>query len=317
MIPLRSDVTQAVRYLLGDTEVAAGQLYTDAFQAPLTNLAYQELFSRLLAAGAPRVQRESYYLLPAYTPIFTPALAGISNFGSPEQVWERGGAVAYAISGATPATPSAGLLRLVVAALPAAVVTGTRVEVYGIGGIADDVNDSWALTVNSTTSVDLNGCAATGTYTSSTGFLVYSTEQWSGPLGPRESQDSFIGNPAQSSGLGVYSWQKGAMRFPLCSVARELRILYQLSSSLPVVASPVTTDSMGVDDSLAFLSTRTAELCTGSKGNKSKVGEMHARAEAALIQIISNNVQQLQSQEPIVPPPFRIKRNACPYSGLW
>jgi hypothetical protein len=316
MIPLRSDVSQAVRYLLGDTEVAAGQLYTDAFQAPLLNLAYQDMFQRLYGVGADRIQAEGYYLLPAYTPIFTPSLAGMSNFGGPNEVWDRGGVTAYAISGAVPASPSAGLLRLTVAALPSTVVTGTRVEIYGILGISADVNDSWVLTKNSATSVDLNGCAATGTY-SSGGFLLVSTEQWQGPLEPRASQDAFIGIAPQSSGLGAYSWERGVIRFPICSAARELRILYQLSSSLPVVASPVAGDSMGVDDCLAFLSTRTAELCAGSKGNKSKVGEMHARAEAALQQLLSNNVQQMQSQQPVVPAPFRLKRNIYPRGGAW
>lgn len=317
MIPLRSDVTQAVLYLLGDTEVSGGQLYTAAFQAPLLNLAFQEMYQRLYAVGAARVQAEGYYLLPPYTPIFTPSLAGMSNFGGPSEVWERGSTTAYAISGAIPSSPSAGLLRLTVAALPATVVTGTRVELYGIGGISADVNDSWILTANSSTSVDLNGCTAVGTYTSG-GFLLVPTEQWQGPLGERSNQDTFIGVAPQSSGLGVYSWQRGVLRFPECSVSRELRILYQLSSSLPVVASPVAGDSMGVDDCLSFLSTRTAELCAGSKGNKSKVGEMHARAEAAMTQLISNNVQQLQaSGAPVVPAPFRFKRNIYPYGGAW
>jgi hypothetical protein len=316
MIPLRSDVSQAVRYLLGDTEVAAGQLYTDAFQAPLLNIRYQDMFQRLQSVGAARVQAEGYYLLPAYTPIFTPSLAGMSNFGGPNEVWERGGTTAYAISGAVPASPSAGLLRLTVAALPSTVVTGTRVEIYGIGGISADVNDSWVLTVNSPTSVDLNGCTATGTYVSG-GFLLVPSEQWQGPLTPYATQDRFISVAPQSSGLACYSWQRGVMRFPECSVARELRILYQLSSSLPVVASPVAGDSMGVDDCLMTLATGTAELCAGSKGNKSKVGEMHARAEAAMLQLISNAVQQLQSGQPVVPAPFRFKRNSYPFGGAW
>lgn len=315
MIPLRSDVSNSVRYLLGDTEVAGGQVYTDAFQAPLLNLRYQEMYQRLYGVGAERVQAEGYYLLPPYTPIFTPSLAGMTNFGGPNEVWERGGTTAYAISGAVPSSPSAGFLRLTVAALPSTVVTGTRVELYGVGGISADVNDSWVLTVNSPTSVDLNGCAATGTYTSG-GFLLVSTEQWQGPLTPRATQDELIGVSPQSSGLSLYSWQRGVLRFPICSVARELRILYQLSSSLPV-SSQAAGDSMGVDDCLDVLATGTAELCAGSKGNKSKVGEMHARAEAAMTQFISNNVQMLQSGQPVIPAPFRYRRNVYPFGGAW
>lgn len=309
MIPLRSDVSTLVRSLLGDTAVSAGAIFTDAFQAPFQNISYQELFGRLYSAGVARVQREGYYLLPAYTPIFTPSLAGMSNFGAPSEVWERGSATGYAISGAVAASPSAGLCRLTVAALPAAVVTGTRVEVYNIAGLTDDVNDSWALTVNSTTSVDLNGCAATGTYVSG-GTLVYSTEQW-GPLEPRANQDQFIGLAPQSA-LKLFSWQRGVLRFPICSTARELRLLYQLSSSLS--STYAGTDSLGVDDSLQFLAYRAAELCAGAKGNKTKVSEMRVHANAALLQIVSKNVNDGQLGEPIVPPPFRQKRNVY---GAW
>ena len=316
MIPTRGNVNDAVRSINGDTAVSGGALYTDTYIPPFLNLAYQEMFQRLYGVGAARIQREGYYLLPAYTPIFTPSLAGLSNFGGPCEMWERGSATSYAVSAATPDTPAAGSLRLTVAALPSTVVTGTRVETYSIGGITDDVNDSWILTVVSPTSVYLNGCTASGAYASSTGFVVYSTEQWT-QMAPRDTQDSFIGITPQSAALGLYSWQKGVIRFPVCSTARELRVLYQLSSSLTTTA-PSNGDSMGVDDSLSFLTFRTAELCAGSKGNKTREGANHARAEAALSQLISNNVQQLTFGEPVVPGRFRQPRNVWNYGiGPW
>lgn len=310
MIPTRADVTQAVLSLLGDTQASGGSIYTAAFQAPHLNMAYQEMFTKLSLMSADRIQREGYYVLPAYTGVFTPSLAGLTNFGGPVEVRERGTATTYALSGALPATPSAGLCRLTVAALPAAVVTGTQVEVYNVGGLSDDVNDAWFLTVNSTTSVDLNGCTATGTYTASTGTLVYSTEQWSEPLDPVASNREFP--TSANSVIGSYSWQNGKMRVPTCSAARELKLLYHLSSSLPVVASPVSTDSLGVDDCLSFLSNRVSQYCAASKGSP-RVESFRQQSDYFLGLLIGNAGKQMQEGEPIVPPPFRGNRNARPY----
>ncbi len=308
MIPTRADVTQSVLSLLGDTQATGGSLYTAAFQAPHLNLAYQELFTKLSMMSADRIQREGYYVLPAYTGIFTPSLAGLTNFGGPVEVRERGSVTTYALSGALTANPSAGLCRLTVAALPAAVVTGNQVEVYNVGGLSDDVNDAWYLTVNSTTSVDLNGCTATGTYTSG-GVLAYSTEQWSEPLTPEASNREFATVP--SSAIGAYSWQSGKMRVQPVNATRELKLLYHLSSSLPV-ATQVSTDSMGVDDSIAYLSNRVSQYCGASKGNP-RAEIFKQQADYFLGLLLGNAGKQMQEGEPIIPPPFRPNRNARPY----
>lgn len=305
MIPTRADVTTAVLYLLGDTQASGGSVFTAAFQAPHLNMAYQELFTKLSLMGAERIQRQGFYVLPAYTGVFTPSLAGLSNFGGPVEVRERGTVTAYAVSGAVAASPSAGLCRLTVAALPAAVVTGTQIDLYNVGGLSDDVNDSWFLTVNSTTSVDLNGCASTGTYTSG-GVLAYSTEEWSAALDPMTSTAEFP--KVASSLIGMYSWQGGKLRMPPCNAARELKFVYHLSSSLSVVASPVSTDSMGVDDCLAFLSNRTAQYAGASKGNP-RAQACQSQADYFLGLLIGNAGKSLQEGESIIPPPFRARRN--------
>lgn len=310
MIPLRSDVTTLVLSLLGDTQAAGGTIFTSAFQAPHLNSAYQELFGKLDNIGGARVQREGYFLLPAYTGVLYPSVAGLSNFGGPVEIKERGTATAYAISAATP-NATAGTCALTVAALPASVVTGAQAEVYGVGGVSDDVNDEWTLTVNSTTSVVLNGCAATGTYTSG-GNLVYSTEQWSDPLIPRDSTDFFP--TTASSALGAFCWQRGVMRFPPATGARELRIRYQLSASVPVVASPVATDSMGVDDSLNFLAYRTAQLCAASKGNP-REQKLTQQGDYHLAIMLQKATREQQVSESVVPAQFRGRRGLR--WGIW
>jgi hypothetical protein len=307
MIPLRSNVTQAVLSALGDTQVSGGGLYTAAFQAPNLDRAYGEMFTRLKVMSAQRVQREGFYVLPAYTGTFVPSLAGLTNFGGPVEIRERGSATTYAVSAATPSSPSAGLLTLTVAAIPATIATGQIVDVYGLLGISDDVNDSWAITVNSTTSVSLNGCAASGTWTSG-GQLVISTEQWSEVLDVRANTDNFPTSP--NSALGLYCWQKGNVRFPICSTAREIRLIYNLSSSLPV-ATQTANDTMGVDDCLNFLAARTAQYCAESKGN-AKAPILQQQADYFLGLMLQDAGKQMQSSEPIVMPPFRSHRRGLP-----
>lgn len=311
MIPVRSDVTTLVLSILGDTQVSGGGIFTSAFQAPYLNSAYQELFGRLSNISAPRAQREAYYIVPAYTGSVTPSIAGISNFGSPLEIRERGTVTGYAISAATPATPAAGSLRLTVAALPAAVITGAQADVYSVAGITAEVNDSWTLTVQSTVSVDLNGCAATGTYTSG-GVLAYSTEQWSNELTPKGTTDEFPNSA--SAAFAMYCWQNGALRLPAAVAAREIRIVYYLSSSLPVVASPVAGDSMGIDDSLNFLANRTAQLCAVAKA-PNKVDACRAQADYFLNMMVNRSIRDEQSGEVTQPPPSRPRRGLN--VGLW
>ena len=310
MIPTRADVTKLVLSLLGDTQVSTGSIYTSAFQAPHLNSAYQEIFTKLDNIGGTRVQREGYFLLPSYTGAFYPSVAGLSNFGAPVEIRERGTATGYAISAATP-NAAAGTCALTVAALPSTVVTGTQVEIYGAVGLSDVVNDQWIITVNSPTSIVLNGCAATGTW-SSGGYVVYSTEQWSDPLVGRDDTDNFPTSAVSS--LAMFCWQRGIMKFPFVNAARELRIRYQLSGSLPVVASPVTSDSMGIDDSLNFLAHRTAQLCAASKGRPG-AAMFTQQADYHLQALLQKGAREQQLGESIIPSPFRGKRNVR--TGVW
>ena len=309
MVPQRSDVTNLVLYLLGDTQSATGTLYTAAFQAPLLNAAYQEVFGKLSNLDSSLTRRDAYFLLPAYTGVLSPSVAGIVNFDRIVEIHERGSANAYAISAVTP-NSAAGTCAVTCAALPSSVQTGAQVEVYGVGGVSADVNDQWYITVNSTTSIVLNGCAAGGTYTSG-GNVVYSTETWSDPLAPYDNTDDFPSQPG--SALGMYTYQRGVLRFPAASGARELKIQYEMSSSLPV-STQSTTDSMNLDGILNFLAHRTAQLCAASKGNP-REAKLTQQADYHLALYLQSEAREQQNSESVVPALFRGKRNVR--IGVW
>jgi hypothetical protein len=313
-IPTRNDVGNTVRTLLGDTQVSGGSLYTNDFQVFALSQAYEEMFSRLSVMGADRIQREGYYLLPANTAIFVPSLAGMNNFRLPLEIWERGTATAFSVIGAQPSTPSAGLLTLTLGSpLPSSVQSGVLLDVYGVGGISDDVNDEYAITVNSPTSIVLNGCAAIGTYTSG-GTVVYSTEQWTGPLNAMQSTDEFPSNvpspvaPIGQAVLGMYALQRGIIKFPPCNANRELKIEYELSSSLVTTTPSTSSDSMGVDDCLNFMSHRTGQYCARSKGNAQQ-GPLKTDADYFLELMLAGAARDMQAGQPIIPVLWRGKRN--------
>lgn len=180
---------------------------------------------------------------------------GISNLGQVDEVAERGTVTSWAISGVTPGT---GVCTLTNAA--SSLATGNQAVVYLVGGITDDINDVWTVTVLSPTSTQLNGCTATGTYTSG-GRLSYSAEQFV-DLDVNTVIDWTDRGPVDS--LRVYAWEKGVLRFPPSNNVRQIRVRYYLSGNAPLTL----TASTGIDDSLDFFSYRIAGKAGQSKGMK-------------------------------------------------
>lgn len=183
-------------------------------------------------------------------------------------------------------------------------------ETYGINGVSEDVNSSWAITLTDTTHIVLNGCTASGTYTNG-GQVVYAPLDWSDPLQPNDTTDIFPITPV--SELGMYSYSRGVIRFPSCATQRELKVVYNLSGSLPVVVNPVSTDSMGLDDSLNFLAHRTAQLCAAAKGNP-RAQQLQQQADYFLGIMLTGAARALQTGQQIVPQQFRPKRNVRSYA---
>ncbi len=253
MIPTVAQVYTAARSVLGDTQTAAGEVFTDDILAPFLSYAYSELFKSLDNVASQRLRRTQYYNVPINTGFLAFSTAGISNMGELESIEERGSVTSWAISGAV---AGSGVCTLTNAA--STLVTGQQAIVYGVGGLSDDVNSDWIVTVLSTTSTRLNGCAATGTYTSG-GVLSYSSEEFNEVV--PVTRITFVDQTPQDV-IGQYALQTGALRFRPCSGVRQLRITYWLSGDAPTA----TTASIGIDDSLPFLMYRIAGLAGESKG---------------------------------------------------
>lgn len=265
MIPTVSQVYSSTRAVCGDIEEVGGQVYTDAVLQPHYQFAYSELFLNLQNIQSERLRREAFYNIPANTGYLNPATAGIANLGEIESIEERGGITAWAISNVA---PGSALCTLTSAATTLA--TGNVAIVYGVAGVTDDVNDQWVVEVVNSTTTRLNGCTATGTYTSG-GVLSYSSEEFS-TVNPR-LRITFIDSAPRNT-FGEYALETGMIRLRPCNNVRQLRITYWLSGNAPTT----TTASTGIDDCLVFLMFRTAGLAAESMGMLDRASRYNSRA---------------------------------------
>lgn len=285
MIPLYTDATAAMRVHLGDTEVAAGQVWTDASGKcdPYLQQAFSELFKGMEGAGVKNVVRTLYGNLPAYTSYLKPATFGATNLADPVErpLWERASSGVVAITNAVPntATPGAPFVRIT--ATGHGLTTGQMALIFGIVGPTDDVNDQWSVSVVDANTFDLLGCTATGSY-SSGGFVATSTQDWS------EVQSvNFIEQFPQTPGgsLGYYCWINNAFRVPPATTARLVKMIFYLSAQAPTFATP--TASFGFDDCLGFLAYRAAALAV--------VDRVGAGAKFQALNVIALGPTQLHS----------------------
>jgi hypothetical protein len=262
-IPIYTDFTRDFRTHLGDTEVAAGQVWTDASGKcdPYLQQAFSELYKGMEAGGLKNITRTLYGNLPAYTSYIKPSTLGATNLSEPsiKPLWERSSAGSVAITGAAPnvATPGAPYVRITAAGH--GFTTGQMVLIFGIVGLTDDVNDQWSIVVQGADTFDLMGCTATGTY-SSGGTATSSAQDWAEVVSVPQITD-FPQSPGSS--LGCYAWINGAFRVPPCTSVRQVKMVFYLSASAPTNATP--TASLGFDDCLGFLAYRAAALATLDK----------------------------------------------------
>lgn len=316
MIPTVQEVYNAARSVLGDDQVSGGEVFTNTILQPKYQFAYSELFRAMQSAQNPRIIQETYYDVPINTSYLDPATAGIENLGEVISVEERGGVTAWAISNVVPGTAVC-----TVTSAATTLATGNQAIVYGVAGVSDDVNGAWTVTVNSTTSTRLNGCAATGTYTAATGVLSTSNEMFRN-VSPVQHIE-FTDQSPQSEFL-VYSWEGDVFRFPPCSGVRQLRITYSLSGEAPTS----TSARVRIDDCLGFLMYRIAGLAASSKGMTQRAQMYNALAVGPkwdvdntsgglLEQLLLSGIRNLQRLPPGLRQPPAFGGNRRRRWGVW
>ncbi len=305
--PTVQNVLDTARSYLGDDAIPGGEWAQDSVLLPFFGLAYRELFRAMQQTQNPFIRQDSYYVLPANTSVLDPAVAGITDLADLEFVEERSAGTIHAITGAT-----AGAQYMTLTVPNHGYGTGNEVVVYNLQGFSpfNSPNNLWTINVVDVNTFQLLGCTATGTWINGTGSVAQSPEEFI-TMDPYDRIEKIPFAPGPT--LNAYAWEGDVLRFIPSSSARQLRIVYTLSGSVPS-----TSAIIGVDDSLDFLAVRTAGLAAGSRGATERAMELNSMAIGPDLVADGNGgmlrelliadiraMQRLQYRRP----PFRRRRN--------
>lgn len=93
--PTVTEIFEGVAALMGENPQSP-DVYTSSMLRPFLSTAYQELYSLIRLWNIPVADRESSpYTVPANTTRLTPTDMGITDFGQPQKLWERGNPAEY------------------------------------------------------------------------------------------------------------------------------------------------------------------------------------------------------------------------------
>lgn len=239
-----SDVLTDAMSLLGDADGEITQELVSDF-----NTAYSELNGCLLKINAQEIQRELYFTLPANTNVVFASQLGVSDFGEPQQIWERGSVSTANITSIVDGTP----ITVNVDVMPSPV--DGRVELNSVPNVPAWVNRDWFITKTGATQFTLNGSISTGVggTLASSGKVMWSPEQWL-PMKQPDFLPATTSSPAPDV-LGSWKWEDNILYFPQgANLPRQLWIQYLANGTPP--ASGVIGIANGRE--LKFLSHATA-----------------------------------------------------------
>jgi len=330
MIPTGQQIAETARLVyLGETEVPGGQMFTDAILNEPINTAYRVLIDNLMRTDDRHPRRMAYYNLPAYTTSITPEDMGIANMGGPKELWHRSVGVTWeatieAFNAATKTAPSS--VDLTLTGGVGDLSTGDQVVAFNFdSAVTQDINDMWRVEVVDGNTIRLLGCSAadaTGAGVGTIGVISNSPEAF--PAQPNsdlllEIQD----DPGDArSILSSWCFKDGRFRFPPCSTARQIKVLYLISGKPP----DNLAQSFGVDNSLNFLASYAAGLAANARGTTGTAERIFTLAVGNpsgdpgdgdggfLGQYLRPQVK-IQQNVRVVMPPFRQKRNTG-FGGL-
>jgi hypothetical protein len=311
------------RALMGDDEVAGGQIFTDSALQPHTVQAIRELFRVLRGAQDPFVLADAYFVLPANTSVFDPATAGMFNLPEPEYVsWTTvpaGSPTAITnvvmTTGATPyATVTSPSHGIPIGSFPTVII-------YGVLGFDqfNNINQSWAAQVIDANTIQCNGCTQTGTYVSG-GFTmaVNLTNQFI-PMAPQDTIENVaVLAPSPALSETIYAWEGGVFRFLPSSMARLIKITYRMSGMVDTNPNAVVP----IDDCQDYIATRAAGIAGKTRGASARGAELTMEAIGPtgmadgsggilrqLLAVDIRNMQRIQYRQR----PFRPRRNRQDY----
>lgn len=288
MIPTAAQVYAQARILLGDDEVAGGDLYTDAYLLPHLQQAVNTLFRALHHAESPLLERAAYCQLAAYSSYLSLGAIGASDLGEVISVRAKPVTAAAAISALT---YNAGTLAWRATSVGHGRATGDLVYLHGVTAGPDEfINADWNISVISADVFDLLGSpsdtALTTPYVSGGSWIYSSSEDWDFPLTPLGGVQDI--HDTRLSFRSAYDARRGALRIEPLETARLIELRYRMKPDNIVSTAP----NLRVNGSLDALAALTAGLAALSKGADSSGQLWLARATGA------DSVAAIDEREP-------------------
>ncbi len=286
-------VYDQARSLLGDDQITGGEVFTNTALQPHFQKAYRSLYRIMASLGNPYIERDAFYTLAANTTYLDPATAGITDLAEPLFVEWRSG---FFVASITNAVVGSGFVTITAPAHGC--VSGDQVVIGGIGGLVG-TDGIWGITVSDANTFTLNGCIATGAYTSGG-----TATRGGGQFQRMNAVDRFDDLASGNVGKYEYTWLQDVFGFRPSTVSLELRISYLASGNPPTG----TSTTIGIDDSLDFLSTYSAGLAIASKGGQDRANELLIEAlgprkteqnpDGMLLALLQAGIKRLQRIPP-------------------
>ena len=247
-----NDTLDGARALLqgGDTSPARG-LGNGVIQSAFNN-AYTEMWQTMEQVQTPRVRREFYYLVPAYTSYVDPVTAGVLDMGEPELMYERGNLTSVQIAATSGSTPIE-----VDTVTPHNLTSNADVTIGGVT-LTSKPDGRWFVTVLDGSTLTLNGSVSDGTEGVG-GWLTTSPEMFlNNPVAWRNE----LTDEQLSPRLRWCMWEDGVFKFRGATSPAQIRVTYFANATPPT--NPLAL--IGVPEGATFLQTRTASIMARSRG---------------------------------------------------
>lgn len=254
--PTVNDVLTGAQSLLGDT---AAEVYTTSMLSAFFGDAYREMYDLFVSWKLGVIQRDAYFVVPAYTSIVTPVSVGINDIWEPRRMWECATGTSVGISSIANTTP---IQVTTAGSLPFS--NNSIVYLYDVT-TPSSLNDRWFATVTGSNTFTLNGTQASGV--GNNGIVLYTSDTFS-EISQKETLPQF----QPSTSLGYWKWQADAFYFIGATQDRLVWVQYDVSGYPPV------SGAIGVANSLNFLKYRTAAKAAESRDELARAQRLNLEA---------------------------------------
>lgn len=301
---LETGLYPLVRQLLGDTDVAGGDLFTNSEIQPLFVSAWDELIGMMSQDQIPTAKRTAYHVVPAYTNVLFPSQMNILDLDSVDAIDERPAVPSVQIISIDLATDAAGVSIMVTTLGPHGVSAGQVVQVMDVADIPQ-ANGQWYCDIVGPATLILRGSIfpAGGVYNAGGSLQVANTQQFN-PVRRREE----LSQRDPDTQLHEYSWSDDAFQFVGATLDVQLRIKYLSDGTAPTSGSLIYD---GIKTPLAY---RTAALLAYKHGRGQDDGQRldtDARGSALdghdghYYRFLQKKIREMQKdrlQRPVEPP---------------